>query len=48
MSVVLRGRDVARRYYEHLLANCRPRITGRELRAEWISDRSVVQKTARP
>ncbi len=44
MGVVLRGLDVARRYYEHLFATCRPRITGRELRAEWISDHGVAQE----
>ena len=44
MGVVLRGRDVARRYYEHFFADCRPRIRRSELRAEWITDRGVLHE----
>jgi hypothetical protein len=41
---MFRGRDLARRYYEHFFANCRPRITGSELRSEWITDEGVLQE----
>jgi hypothetical protein len=44
MGVMFRGRDLARRYYEHFFANCRPRITGSELRSEWITDEGVLQE----
>src|SRR5262245_9760468 len=42
MGVILRGRDVARRYYEHFFANCRPRISGSTLRSEWISAHGLL------
>jgi hypothetical protein len=44
MNVVLRGRSVARRYYEHFFAICRPRIRRSELRSEWITDRGVLHE----
>jgi hypothetical protein len=44
MNVVLRGRDVARRYYEHFFATCRPRIRRSDLRSEWITDRGVLHE----
>ena len=40
----LRGREVARRYYEHFFANCQPRVTGYELRSEWVGDEGVLQE----
>jgi hypothetical protein len=40
----LRGRDVARQYYEHFFANCQPRVTGYELRSEWVADEGVLQE----
>jgi hypothetical protein len=40
----LRGRDDARAYYEHFFANVQPRISGYELRSEWISDEGVLQE----
>jgi hypothetical protein len=43
-GVVLRGRDLARRYYEHFFANVMPRVTGFDLRSEWISDDGVLQE----
>ena len=43
-GVVLRGRDVARRYYEHFFANVMPRVTGFDLRSEWITDEGVLQE----
>ena len=44
MGVTFRGRDAARRYYEHFFANCRPRIKASEMRSEWITDRGVLQE----
>ncbi len=44
LGVTLRGRDVARQYYEHFFANCQPRITGYELRSEWVADEGVLQE----
>jgi hypothetical protein len=43
-GVVLRGRDVARRYYEHFFANVMPRVTGFDLRSEWVTDDGVLQE----
>ena len=43
-GVVLRGRDAARRYYEHFFADVQPRVTGYELRSEWITDEGVLQE----
>jgi hypothetical protein len=44
MGRILRGRDFARRYYEHFFANCLPRVTGYGLRSQWISDEGVLQE----
>jgi hypothetical protein len=44
MGRVLRGRDVDREYYEHFFASCQPRITGYELRSEWVADEGVLQE----
>jgi hypothetical protein len=44
MGRTLRGRDFARAYYEHFFANCVPRISGYELRSEWVSDEGVLQE----
>jgi hypothetical protein len=44
LGVVLRGRDVARRYYEHFFANVMPRVTGFDLRSEWVTDEGVLQE----
>jgi len=41
---VLRGRDAARAYYEHFFAECQPRISGYELRSEWVTDEGVGQE----
>jgi ketosteroid isomerase-like protein len=46
MGVILRGRNTARKYYEHFFAACQPRIRGSVLRFEWIADHSVVQEYA--
>jgi hypothetical protein len=43
-GLVIRGRDAARRYYEHFFANVMPRVTGFDLRSEWISDEGVLQE----
>src|SRR5262245_23767342 len=43
-GVALRGRNAARRYYEHFFANVMPRVTGFELRSEWVSDEGVLQE----
>jgi hypothetical protein len=43
-GVVLRGRDAARRYYEHFFANVMPRVTGYDLRSEWITDDGLLQE----
>jgi hypothetical protein len=43
-GVALRGRDAARRYYEHFFANVMPRVTGFDLRSEWITDDGVLQE----
>jgi len=43
-GVVLRGRDVARRYYEHFFANVMPAVTGFDLRSEWVTDEGVLQE----
>jgi hypothetical protein len=40
----LHGRDLARACYEHFFANCQPRISGYELRSEWVSDEGVLQE----
>ena len=44
MGLILRGRGIARRYYEHFFANCQPRISGYELRSEWVTDEGVLQE----
>jgi hypothetical protein len=44
MGVTLRGRVLARRYYEHFFANCQPRITDYKLRSEWAADEGVLQE----
>jgi SnoaL-like domain len=44
MGRVLRGHDIAREYYEHFFARCQPRITGYELRSEWVTDDGVLQE----
>jgi hypothetical protein len=36
--------DAARAYYEYFFANFRPRISGYELRSEWVSDEGVLQE----
>jgi len=41
---ILRGRDLARQYYEHFFAHCQPRVTGYELRSEWVADEGVLQE----
>ena len=43
-GVALRGRDAARRYYEHFFANFMPRITGFDLRSEWVTEEGVLQE----
>jgi SnoaL-like protein len=43
-GVALRGRDAARRYYEHFFANVMPRVTGYDLRSEWVTDEGVLQE----
>jgi hypothetical protein len=43
-GVVLHGRDAARRYYEHFFANVMPRVTGFDLRSEWVTDEGVLQE----
>jgi len=44
IGLTFRGRDAARRYYEHFFADCRPRMRGSELRSEWITDRGMLQE----
>ena len=44
LGLTLRGRDIARQYYEHFFANCQPRVTGYELRSEWVTDEGVLQE----
>ena len=43
-GVALRGRDAARRYYEHFFANVMPRVSGYDLRSEWVTDEGVLQE----
>ena len=43
-GVMLRGRDAARRYYEHFFAKVMPRVTGFDLRSEWVTDEGVLQE----
>ena len=43
-GVMLRGRDAARRYYEHFFANVMPRVAGFDLRSEWVTDEGVLQE----
>ena len=43
-GVVLRGREAARRYYEHFFDNVMPRVTGFDLRSEWVTDEGVLQE----
>ena len=44
MGVVLRGREVAREYYEYFFAKCQPLITGYSLRSEWETEEGVGQE----
>lgn len=44
MGVAMRGREAARQYYEHFFSNCRPKITGYQLRSEWVTDEGVGQE----
>jgi hypothetical protein len=44
MGVVLRGRDLALRYYEHFFAAVMPTMAGFRLRSEWVTDEGVGQE----
>jgi SnoaL-like domain len=44
IGLVLRGRDAARKYYEHFFANFAPRLKGYDLRSEWVTDEGVGQE----
>jgi SnoaL-like protein len=44
MGVVIRGRDQARRYYEHFFAVVMPMMIGYRLRSEWVTDEGVGQE----
>jgi hypothetical protein len=40
----LQGREAARQYYEHFFGVCMPKITGFQLRSEWVTDEGVGQE----
>jgi hypothetical protein len=44
MGVVLRGRGMAQRYYEHFFADVMPMINSYSLRSEWVTDEGVGQE----
>jgi hypothetical protein len=44
MGVAMRGSQAAREYYEHFFANCMPKVTGYQLRSEWVTDEGVGQE----
>jgi hypothetical protein len=44
IGLVLRGRDTARRYYEHFFSEFQPRIKGYQMRSEWVTDEGVGQE----
>jgi hypothetical protein len=44
MGVVLRGRAMAQRYYEHFFAAVMPAMVGYRLRSEWVTDEGVGQE----
>ena len=46
MRRVLRGKDTARRIYEHFFANYLPLGDGYELKGEWVTDEGVGQEYA--
>lgn len=44
LGVELVGHDVIRRYYEHFFADFAPRVSGYELRSEWVTDEGLGQE----
>jgi hypothetical protein len=44
MGVVLRGREMAERYYEHFFATVMPTIASYSLRSEWVTDEGLGQE----
>jgi hypothetical protein len=44
MGLALRGRGAARDYYEHFFADFMPRISGYDLRSEWVTDEGLGQE----
>jgi hypothetical protein len=44
IGLVLRGRDLARQYYEHFFANFSRHIAGYSLRGEWVTDEGLGQE----
>jgi hypothetical protein len=44
MGLSLRGRAAARGYYEYFFAEFMPRISGYDLRSEWVTDEGLGQE----
>jgi hypothetical protein len=44
IGLSLRGRASARKYYEHFFAECMPRVSGYDLRSEWVTDEGLGQE----
>ncbi len=44
IGLELRGRDAARRYYEHFFADFQHRIESYSMRSEWVTDEGLGQE----
>jgi hypothetical protein len=44
IGLTLRGRAAAQAYYEHFFADFLPRVTGYDLRSEWVTDEGLGQE----
>ena len=44
VGAVLRGMDLAKRYYDHFFTTFQPLVAGYELRGEWVNDEGLLQE----
>jgi len=43
-GLVLRGMDLAKRYYDYFFSEFRPLVAGYAMRGEWVGDEGVLQE----
>jgi hypothetical protein len=44
VGLILRGTELAQRYYDHFFATFKPSVAGFDMRNEWIDDGGVAQE----